>query len=174
MKNRRSCKLFFAIGGALCILVIVALVAILGSRPGAITEEDATEAINNEFILLLGGDTENANPIIDTLRNGFEVEVLSITKIDANSYRIECLFSNYDVLKAFDLFSSTNTEISLNDFVHTLTNRLMEQPKITSDTELTLVINDDHTYQVTFTEKDLDYATGGFLSFYYQMYGKEF
>lgn len=174
MESKKSRKLLITIGGVICILIIVSLVATFGSARREITEENVIEAIHNEFSLILGGDTETLNPIINTLHNGFEVEVISIAKIDAKSYRIKCLFSNYDVFKAFESFTDTNTEISLNDFVHTMTNRLMEQPKITNETELTLVISDDRTCQVAFTEKDLNYAMGGFLAFYYQMYGGEF
>lgn len=146
------------------VLILFGAVAVLlvtsRNKP---SEEETVLVIKTEFEKLLGYENETSNPLIKEIQNGFDVKVHSVSK-KKNEYIVLCTFSNYDISQAFANLAC-NDEMSLKEFSEMFVNELKQQAKVNYDTELTIVSSEDG-YITSFTEEQLDSATGGLVSYY--------
>lgn len=133
-----------------------------------VSDEEAASAVRSEYETLIGYEEETANDLIRALRDGFDVQVHSI-KEQEDSVAIHCTLSNYDVCAAFAAVEASGEEMSLDSYGQALAAALEEQSRLELETELPLVIREDGSLRVTFTEEQLDTAMGGLLSYYEQM-----
>ena len=149
--------------GVIALIVFGVIAVLLVTSRNKPSEEEAVSVIKTEFKQLLGYEAETTNPLIREIQNGFDVKVHSISK-KKNEYIVSCTFSNYDISQAFANLES-NDEMSLKEFSEMFVNELKQQAKVNCDTELILVSSEDG-YITSFTEEQLDSATGGLISYY--------
>lgn len=157
------CTVIFA-----CVLAAFAIARVLGSDDNnAMLSSAIADAITDEYALLIGYEETGANPLIDTLYEGFVVEVHKVKQHD-NQYVAHCTFSNYDIPLAMDILVEEKT-ITYESYYNKLVEILKKQPLISCEVEINVSANEDETFCAYFTEDQLDKAMGGFLSYYWRL-----
>lgn len=155
----------------LILLFVLTVVLVLQAgckKEPQVTHEEAATAIQEEFQLLIGNDTEITNPVIATLADGFSVEIISISSIE-DAYTIKCILSNYDTIAAFEASKLIEDEMSLEEYAQLIVEILKQQERCQMETQIPLTVLDDGSYRVAFDEEQLDAAMGGFISYYNQL-----
>ena len=159
----KKCKIIF-----LFVLVIAFLLQAGCAKNPKVTPEDAATAIQNEFQLLVGSDSDSSNPVIAAIAEGFSVEVTSVDKAEGG-YLVKCVVSNYDTVAAFEASEEIEGEMTLDDDGQLMAGLLAQQERCRMETEMPLTILDDGSYQVVFNDEQLDAAMGGLISYYNQL-----
>lgn len=163
----RQMQIFARIVAALCLLPVI--LAATGCQ--SVNVEEADAAIRQELDALIAYDESSTNPLLRAIREGFDVEVLSVESSDDKSFSAKCVLSNHDVAGAFAVVESVEPGTTLIGFAQAISLAFSEQPRLEYETELAIELLDDGTCRAVFTEVQLDAATGGLLSLYNQMAG---
>lgn len=152
------------------LILVVALVAVSSVLVGCskLSSEDAAATIQREYETVIGYDAERSSQPLQAIRDNFAVEVLSVDKSEGG-HVVKCILSNCNAVAAFEALSDSTGEMTLSDYAQALSERIVEQERVELETEMTVVSSEDGSYETSFTDEQLDTATGGLISYYLQL-----
>lgn len=150
-------------------MLFVALLFLSGcANNKRLSQEDAATLIQQEYETLIGYDAEKKTQPISTIHDYFAIDILSVRR-EKDKYIVQCILSNQNVSKAFEILNSSTNEMTLNNYMQVLTEEITKQERIELETEMIVLVNEDGSYYVSFTDEQLDAAMGGLISYYMQI-----
>lgn len=154
-------------------IVIIAAVIVLGAVTAIfiksrhmLSKETVVVAIEQEFEQLIGYD-EESSPLIKAIHDGFEVEIKTVSR-DKDTYKVTCILSNHNLEKALERIE-ISSDITLKEYAKKVEENFKKQERITYETQIVIVV-ENNKYRATFTEQQLNAATGGLIDSYNTMF----
>lgn len=126
------------------------------------------ELILSELYVILGCDKEPKNLLVNAIYQNFSVEIKSVVNQDEKDVA-ECVFRNKNFASAVKEIESGSETISYAEYQSCLIDALSRQSELET-TEQLIFSEKDGALVVTLTEQQLDNATGGLLTYYYNAY----
>lgn len=163
---KKKILLVVSIATAIVIILGIAIAVFIKSR-NMLPKETVIDTIEKEFDYLIGYDEKNSNSFVAAMHDGFEVEVKTVSKKE-NQYVASCMLSNYDFKKSLETVD-TSSEMTLNEYTEKFLNNLAKQEKVIYKTKIIIKEEKDY-YTASFTEEQLDGATGGLIDSYKTMF----
>lgn len=151
---------------AMGVLLVAAFSVLAGCS--RLSSEDAAATIQREYEAVIGYDAERSGQPLQAIRDGFAVEILSVDKSEGG-YVVKCILSNCDVAAAFEAIDDSADEMTLSGYAQVLSDEISGQERVELETEMTIVAGEDGSYETSFTDEQLNGATGGLISYYMQL-----
>ena len=128
------------------------------------------DAIRSELYVVLGCDKEPENLLVNAIYQNFSVEIKSVDNQEGNAVA-ECVFRNRDFASAVKEIEGSSEKITYAEYQALLIDALNRQSVLETFDHL-IFREEDGTLAVSFTELQLDHATGGLLTYYNNSYSE--
>lgn len=176
-------KKHLTVGLIALVIILLSLTTVVVLQKGKPSEENESdsvtqtteigydnyeEIIRSELYVILGCDKEPKNLLVNAIYQNFSVEIKGVVNQDGKNVA-ECVFRNKDFASAVREIESSSEKYTYAEYQSRLINALSHQSEIKT-TEQLIFSEKDGTLSVTLTEEQLDNATGGLLTYYYNAY----
>lgn len=167
---------------AIIILSLTTVVVLKKVKPSEENESDSVpqtteigydnyeDLIRSELYVILGCDKEPKNFLVNAIYQNFSVEIKRVVNQDGTIVA-ECVFRNKDFASAIREIEGGSEKSTYAEYQSRLIDALNRQSELET-TEHLIFSEKDGALVVTLTEQQLDNATGGLLTYYYNAYSE--
>ena len=141
-----------------------------GPQTTEISYDSYEELTRSELYVILGCDKEPKNLLVNAIYQNFSVEIKSVANQDGKNVA-ECVFRNKDFASAVREIEDSSEKFTYAEYQSRLINALSHQSELETTEQLIFSVKDG-ALVVTLTEQQLDNATGGLLTYYYNAYSE--